>query len=152
MCLRMPQGDSWPPNPEDIPEPSHGRVLREKFRSVYVVKGVWSLLTDLFFNRRLPYCKWFICHTYITVEQKNLHTEVPVTLSVLDSHSVSSTTAAEVSSPSAEASRQAEGEEATLAEPIQPINTDDQQPVCSSSLGKCNFFPGFFFLRCLLSR
>ena len=54
MCLRMPQGDSWPPTPEDIPEPSHGRVFREKFRSVYVVKGIWSLLTDLFFNRR--YC------------------------------------------------------------------------------------------------
>ena len=36
-----------------IPEPSHGRVFREKFRSVYVVKGVWSLLTDLFLNRHL---------------------------------------------------------------------------------------------------
>ena len=22
MCLRMPQGDSWPPTPEDIPEPN----------------------------------------------------------------------------------------------------------------------------------
>ena len=43
MCLRMPQGDSWPPTPEDIPEPSHGRVFREKFRSVYVVKGVQRL-------------------------------------------------------------------------------------------------------------
>ena len=29
----------------------HGRVFREKFCSVYVVKGVWSLLTDLFLNR-----------------------------------------------------------------------------------------------------
>ena len=45
-------GESWPPTLEDIPEPSHGRVFREKFRSVHVVKGVWSLLTDLFFNRR----------------------------------------------------------------------------------------------------
>ena len=26
----------------DIPEPSHGRVFREKFHSVYVVKGIWS--------------------------------------------------------------------------------------------------------------
>ena len=51
MCLRMPQGDSWPPTPEDIPDPSHGRVFREKFSSVYVVKGVWSLLTDLLLNR-----------------------------------------------------------------------------------------------------
>ena len=44
-------GVSWPPTRKDIPEPSHGRVLREKFRSVYVVKGVWSLLKDLFFFR-----------------------------------------------------------------------------------------------------
>ena len=51
MCPHMLRGDSWPPTPEDIPEPSHGRVFREKFRSVYVVKGVWSLLTDLFLNR-----------------------------------------------------------------------------------------------------
>ena len=50
VCLCMLQGDSWPPNPEDIPEPSHGR----KFRAVNVVKGVWSLLTDLFFNRQEP--------------------------------------------------------------------------------------------------
>ena len=40
-------GVSGPPTPKDIPEPSHSRVYREKFRSVYVVKGVWSLLTDL---------------------------------------------------------------------------------------------------------
>ena len=33
-------GVSWPPTRKDIPEPSHGRVLREKFRSVYVVKGI----------------------------------------------------------------------------------------------------------------
>ena len=44
-------GVSWPPTPEDIPDPSHGRVFREKFRSVNVVKGVWSLLTDLLLNR-----------------------------------------------------------------------------------------------------
>ena len=42
---------NWPPTPKDILEPSHGRVFREKFCSVYVVKGVWSLLKDLFFNR-----------------------------------------------------------------------------------------------------
>ena len=40
MCLRMPQGDSRPPTSEDIPEPSHGRVCREKFCSVNEVKGV----------------------------------------------------------------------------------------------------------------
>ena len=32
-------GVSWPPTYKDIPEPSRGRVFREKFRSVYVVKG-----------------------------------------------------------------------------------------------------------------
>ena len=37
---------SYSPTPEDIPEPSHGRVFCEKFCSVYVVKGVWSLLTE----------------------------------------------------------------------------------------------------------
>ena len=45
-------GGQLTPNPWGYPEPSHGRVFREKFRSVYVVKGVWSLLTDLFLNRR----------------------------------------------------------------------------------------------------
>ena len=35
--------------PDDIPEPSHGRVFCEKFHSVYVVKGE-GLLTDLLFN------------------------------------------------------------------------------------------------------
>ena len=45
-------GGQLTPTPEDIPEPSHSRVFREKFHSVYVVKGVWSLLTDLFLNRR----------------------------------------------------------------------------------------------------
>ena len=32
---------------------NHGRVFRETFRSVYVVKGVWSLLTDLLLSRLL---------------------------------------------------------------------------------------------------
>ena len=40
MCLRMLWGIAGPRTPEDIPEPSHGRVFREKFRFVYVVKGV----------------------------------------------------------------------------------------------------------------
>ena len=52
-------GVSWPPTPKDIPEPSHGRVFREKFRSAYVSKGVWSLLTDLFLNRHYL-VDWFI--------------------------------------------------------------------------------------------
>ena len=46
-------GGQLAPTPKDIPDPSHGRVFREKFRSVYVVKGVWSLLTDLLLNRQL---------------------------------------------------------------------------------------------------
>ena len=33
-------GVSWPPTLKDIPGPGHGRVFREKFCSVYVVKGV----------------------------------------------------------------------------------------------------------------
>ena len=44
-------GFTWPPTPKDIPEPSHGRVFREKFHSVLSGEGVWSLLTDLLFNR-----------------------------------------------------------------------------------------------------
>ena len=44
-------GGQLAPNYKDIPDPSHGRIFREKFRSVYVVKGVWSLLTDLLLNR-----------------------------------------------------------------------------------------------------
>ena len=40
-----------PSTPKDIPEPSNGRIFREKVRSVYVVKGVWRLLTDLLLNR-----------------------------------------------------------------------------------------------------
>ena len=41
---------SWPTTPKDIPKPkpSHGRVFRERFHSVYVVKGVSSLLIDMF--------------------------------------------------------------------------------------------------------
>ena len=40
-------GEEWQlaPNPKDILEPNRGRVSREKFHSVYVVKGVWSMLT-----------------------------------------------------------------------------------------------------------
>ena len=57
----MLQGDSWHPTPEDIPEPSHGRVFCEKFRSAYVVKGVWSLLTDLFLNRCLLQTDFHTC-------------------------------------------------------------------------------------------
>ena len=40
----------YPWAPKDIPEPSHSRVFREKYRSV---KSVWSLLTvtDLLFVR-----------------------------------------------------------------------------------------------------
>ena len=34
-----------------IPEPSHGRLLLERFRSVYVVWSVWNVLAILFFNR-----------------------------------------------------------------------------------------------------
>ena len=52
VSLEYISGVSWPPTPEDIPDPSHGRVFREKFCSVYVVKGVWSLLTDLLLNRQ----------------------------------------------------------------------------------------------------
>ena len=39
---------SWPTTPKDIPKPkpSHGRVFRERFHSV--VKGVSSLLIDMF--------------------------------------------------------------------------------------------------------
>ena len=42
---------SWPPTPKDISEPRHGRDSCEKFNSVHVVKGVWSLLKDLFLER-----------------------------------------------------------------------------------------------------
>ena len=33
-------GGQLAPTPEDIPEPSHDRVLRKKFCSVHVVKGL----------------------------------------------------------------------------------------------------------------
>ena len=39
-ALQYILGGSWPITRKDIPEPSHGRVSRENFRSVYVVKGV----------------------------------------------------------------------------------------------------------------
>ena len=50
VSLEYVWGVSWPLTPKDIPEPSHGRVFREKYRSV---KSVWSLLTvtDLLFVR-----------------------------------------------------------------------------------------------------
>ena len=37
------------PTPEDIPERSNGTVFSEIFRSVYALKGVGSLLTDLIY-------------------------------------------------------------------------------------------------------
>ena len=46
-------GVSWPPTHEDILEPIHGKVFREKCCSVYVVKGGWGLFKDLFLNRGL---------------------------------------------------------------------------------------------------
>ena len=51
--LEYISGGSWPPTPKDISEPSHGRVFCERFHFVYVVKGVWGLLTDLLFSRRI---------------------------------------------------------------------------------------------------
>ena len=51
VSLEYIEGVSWPPTSQDILERSHGRVFHEKFRSVYVVKGVWCMLTDLLFNR-----------------------------------------------------------------------------------------------------
>ena len=50
-ALEYISGITWPPTPKDIPELCHASVLRERFRSVYVVKSVQSLLTDLLFNR-----------------------------------------------------------------------------------------------------
>ena len=38
-------GGQLAPTPKDTPAPNHGRVSRENLRSVYVVKGVRSLLT-----------------------------------------------------------------------------------------------------------
>ena len=58
LRFRAPWGNPgrcWPLTPKNIPEPSHGTVFREKFRSVYVVKGVWSLLKDLFFSREIDF-------------------------------------------------------------------------------------------------
>ena len=56
LSSQMLWGTASPKPPEDMKEPSHGRVFRKKDRSVCVVKGVWSLLTDLFFNRCLLLC------------------------------------------------------------------------------------------------
>ena len=44
-------GVTWPPTLEDIPEPNHSRTFCKKFHSVYMVKGVWILLTHLLLNR-----------------------------------------------------------------------------------------------------
>ena len=43
-------GGQLAPITEDIPVPSHGRIFCEKFHYVYVVKGVWRLLTYLLFK------------------------------------------------------------------------------------------------------
>ena len=50
-ALEFISGVIWHPIPKDISDPTHGRVLREKFRSVYMVMGVWSFLNNLFLNR-----------------------------------------------------------------------------------------------------
>ena len=42
------RGSGWSETPYDIPEPG---VFRDKFHSVNVVKGVWSMITALFLNR-----------------------------------------------------------------------------------------------------
>ena len=53
QCLSI-LGGQLAPNPWGYPRAyNQCRVFCEKFRSVYVVKGVlWSLLTDLFLKRR----------------------------------------------------------------------------------------------------
>mgnify|MGYP001798431227 CR=1 FL=1 len=43
-------GGHLAPTPKDIHEPNHVRVFADV---IYVVKGVWSLLTDLLLNRHL---------------------------------------------------------------------------------------------------
>ena len=53
LSLVYISGVSWPSTSKDISEPGHSRVFHKKFRTVYVVKGVWSLLTDLLFNRAI---------------------------------------------------------------------------------------------------
>ena len=62
---------SWPPDPKDILERSHGRVSREKFCSVHVVKGVRSLRSQICYSTGWnKVCSnhscWFILeHVYI---------------------------------------------------------------------------------------
>ena len=58
---------SWPPTPDYIPDPSHGRIFREKFCSVYMVKGIWSLLTDLLLNRFHPSPPYVCSRTWLTL-------------------------------------------------------------------------------------
>ena len=55
--MNLAWGVSEPPTPKEISEPNHGRVFSTEFHSVYVVKGVWSLLTNQFLNRS------FLCKT-----------------------------------------------------------------------------------------
>ena len=52
---------NWPPDREDIPEPSHGFVVREKFHAVYEMKDVWSLLTDKLFKGEGNFWSTFSC-------------------------------------------------------------------------------------------
>ena len=54
VSLEYIPGVSWGSTPEDIPDPSHGRVFCEKFRTVYVVKGVVSLMATI-----LHFLLWF---------------------------------------------------------------------------------------------
>ena len=49
------------------PDPSHGRIFREKFCSVYMVKGIWSLLTDLLLNRFHPSPPYVCSRTWLTL-------------------------------------------------------------------------------------
>ena len=51
VLLEYILGVSWPWTSNYIPDPSHCWVFSERFRCVYVMKGVWSLLTDMLFNR-----------------------------------------------------------------------------------------------------
>ena len=51
VSLEYILGVSWPGTSKYIPDPSHSWVFSERFRCVYVMKGVWNLLTDMLFNR-----------------------------------------------------------------------------------------------------
>ena len=67
---RLSLGVSWSSTPKDIMEPCYGRarsfislgrVLHEKFYSVYVVKGVWSLFTHSILNKIYDVKWWYTC-------------------------------------------------------------------------------------------